>query len=126
VISPFNGDAALVEEGQYRGLPHDIAVATTERLKDQIENSHIFSKVIQSSDCADRAIKIDGKIYSLIHHRRAFHVGVRGHIINCQNGETLYKYDADEQDSKSITLPGQIAEELTNGIKARLICGQSK
>jgi hypothetical protein len=126
VISPFNGDAAFVEEGQYRGLPHDIAVATTERLKDQIENSHMFRKVIQSSDCADRAIKIDGKIYSLINHR-GFHAGVRGQIINCQTGESLYKFDNDdESDSESFKLPIQIAEKLTDGIKAKLICVKPK
>ena len=127
VIAPFNGDSAFVEEGQYRGLPHDIAVATTDRLKDQIEISHIFSKVIQSSDCADRAIKIDGKIYSLIHNRRSFHVGIRGQIINCQTGESLYKFDNDdESDSESFKLPSQIAEKLTDGIKAKLICVKPK
>jgi len=127
VISPFTGDKAFVEEEQYRSFPHDIVIAITEQLKDQMEDSHMFNKVIQSSDCSDRAIKIDGKIYSLIHHRRSFHIGIRGQLINCQTGESLYKFDNDdEQDSEIIKLPGQIAGKLINGIKAKLICEQPK
>jgi hypothetical protein len=126
VISPFNGDAAFVEEDRYRGIPHDIAVATTDELKDLAEDGHLFRKVIQSSDCPKHAVKIDGKIYSLIHHR-GFHAGVRGQIINCQTGETLYKFNNDdEQDSDSYKLPRQIAEKLTDGIKAKLTCGNQK
>jgi hypothetical protein len=124
VISPFNGDAAFVEEDQYRAIPHDIAVATTDELKELVENSHLFSKVILSSDCPKHAIKIEGKIYRLIHHR-GFHAGVRGQIVNCQTGESLYKFDNDdEQDEDSYKLPGQIAEKLTDGIKAKLTCGK--
>ena len=123
VIAPINSDSAFVEEEQYRQLPHNIALAITDNLKDQLEDNHIFSKVIQSSDCVDHAIKIDGKIYSLIHHRRSFHVGIRGQIINCQNGESLYKFDNnDEQDSESVKLPSQIAGKLVAGIKAKLTC----
>ncbi|MFA4918672.1 MAG: hypothetical protein WC581_05400 [Thermodesulfovibrionales bacterium] len=126
VISPFNGDAAFVEEEQYRLLPHQIAVATTEQLKDQIEDSHMFSKVIQSSDCVDRAIRIDGKIYSLSHKRRSFNVFSRGQIINCQTGESLLKFNIENNNSESSKLPYEIAEELTNAIKARLICEKPK
>jgi len=126
VISPFNGDAAFVEEEQYRLLPHQIAVATTEQLKDQIEDSHMFSKVIQSSDCVDRAIRIDGKIYILSHKRRSFNVFSRGQIINCQTGESLYKFDKENNNSESSKLPHEIAEDLTGGIKERLTCEKPK
>ncbi len=126
VISPFNGDAAFVEEDQYKSFPHKIATATTEQLKDQIEDSHMFSKVIQSSDCIDRAIRIDGKIYSLIHNRRSFNVIVRGQIINCQTGNSLLKFNIENNNSQSSKLPHEIAEELTNAIKARLICEKPK
>jgi hypothetical protein len=116
IITPFNGDSAFIEEAQYGHLPPRIALATTERLKDQLEDSHMFRNVIQSSDCTDHAIKIDGKIYSLTHHRRSFHIGIRGQIINCQNGDGLYKYDNDdEQDSEIVKLPGQIAGKLIAG-----------
>jgi hypothetical protein len=122
VIAPISGDNAFVEEEQYKGLPRDIAAANTEQLKEQIEDSQMFKEVIQSPDCVDGAIKIDGKIYSLIHHR-GFHVGIRGQIINCRTGERLYKFDNDdEQDSKSIKIPRQIAEDLTKGIRAKLKC----
>jgi len=125
VISPFNGDAAFVEEDRYKGIPHDIAVATTEELKDQVENSHMFRKVIQSSECVKHAVKIDGKIYSLIHHR-GFHAGIRGQLINCETGESLYKFNNDdEQDSESYKLPSQIAEKLTEGMRAKLKCDKS-
>lgn len=126
IIAPINGDSALVEEEQYRHLPRDIALATTNSLKDQIEDAHIFKKVKQSSDCADHAIKIDAKIYSLIHHRRSFHVGIRGQILNCLTGESIYKFDSDdEQDSEIIKLPGQIADKLVDGIKTKLTCSAS-
>ncbi len=123
VIAPFDGDSSFVEELQYGHLPKEIARATTERLKDTIEDNHIFRSVIQSSDCVDHAIKIDGKIYSLTHYRRSFHVGIRGQITDCQNGERLYIFDNDdEQDSEIVKLPGQIAGKLVAGIKAKLIC----
>lgn len=126
VISPFNGDAAIVEEERYRGIPHDIALETTEDLKDEVENNHLFRKVIESSACAKHAIKIDGKIYRLIHHR-GFHAGVRGQIIDCQTGESIYKFNNDdEQDDDSYKLPSQIAVKLTDGIKAKLSCAKSQ
>jgi hypothetical protein len=115
MIAPFNGDAALVEEEKYKGLPHDFAAETTKLLKEKIEESHLFNKVIQSPDCAENAIKIDGMIYSLDHSKGTFYVGNCGQIINCQNGEVLYKFDNwdDILDSNSSRLPRQIADELT-------------
>lgn len=125
VIAPFSGEGALVEEEKYEHLPREVARTTSEQLKVYLEEDHLFKKVIQSSNCADHAIKIDGKIYSLIHSRRTFHLGVRGQVINCQNGETLYRYDNDdEQDSDIIILPRQIAAKLTEGIKGKMKCGK--
>jgi hypothetical protein len=127
IIVPINGDSAFVEEDRYRSLPHDLAIAITDQLKDQIENGHMFSRVLQSLECSGNAIKVDGKIYSLIHNRRQYHIGIRGQVINCKNGEILYKYDNDdEQDSEIIKLPRQIAERITNGIRAKLICETPK
>jgi len=127
VISPFNADNALVEEDKYKDLPRKIAAASTDRLKDQLEDNHVFGKVLVSTECADHAIKIDGKIYSLIHHKRSYHVDIGGQVINCQTGEVMYKYrNSDEQDSESIILPDQIAGKLMNGIKDKLICEQPK
>jgi hypothetical protein len=122
VITPFDGDSALVEESKYRQLPRDIAQAVTERFKDKIEFNYLFPKVVQSSECVDKAIKIEGKIYTLVHNKRSFHIGVRGRIIDCQNNKPLYLFDHDEKDSESGKLPGQIVDNLYDGIKARLTC----
>jgi len=122
VISPVDSSKVFIEEDQYRGLAPNIAVATTEQLKDQIEDSQMFSRVIQSLDCADGAIKVESKMFSLSHHR-GFHVGIRGQIVNCRTGERLYKFEYDdESDSEAIKIPRQIAEKLTRGIRAKLIC----
>lgn len=122
VIAPFEGDSAFVEESKYKQLPHDIARAVTERLKEQLEFNYIFPKVIQSSVCVDQAIKIEGKIYRVDHQKRTFHAGVRGRIINCQNNIPLYLFDHDEEEFESSKLPGQIADKLYEGIKERLTC----
>ena len=122
VVTPINGDSALVEESKYRRLPHEIAKATTERLKDQIEFNYLFPKVVQSAGCEDQAIKIEGKIYSLDHNKRSFHIGIRGRIIDCQNNKPLYLFDHDEENSENGKLPGQIAEKIYEGIKAKLTC----
>ncbi|HEX9021057.1 MAG TPA: hypothetical protein VF903_07335 [Nitrospirota bacterium] len=123
IIAPFNGDAALVEEEKYEHLPREVARAASEQLKINIEEDHLFKKVLQSSNCADHAVKIDGSIYSLIHSRRTFHLGVRGQVVNCQTGESLYRFDNDdEQDSDIVILPRQIAEKISEGIRAKLKC----
>ena len=122
VVAPIDGDKALVEESKYRHLPHDIALAATEKLKEGIEFNSLFPKVIQSSVCVDNAVKIDGKIYSLVHHKRSFHLGVRGGIIDCRNNKPLYIFDHDEEDSESVKLPIQIADKIVEGIRARLTC----
>ena len=122
IITPFDGDSAFVEESKYRHLPHNIARAATDGLKDRLEFNYIFPKVIQSSVCEDKAIKIDGKIYNLIHQMGTFHIGVRGRIIDCQNNKPLYLYEHDEENSENSKLPGQIVDKLYDGIKARLTC----
>lgn len=122
VITPIDGDSALVEESKYKHLPHDIAQALTERLKDQIEFYYLFPKVVQSSECVDQAIKLEGRIYTLDHNKRSFHLGIRGRIIDCQSNKPLYIFDHDEEDTESGKLPGQIADKLFEGIKGRLTC----
>lgn len=122
VISPVSSEKAFVEEERYKVLPSEFAIATTEQLKIQIEDSQIFGEVIQSPDCVDDAIKIDSRIFSLIHHR-GFHVGIRGQLIDCNTGQRLYVFENDdENDSESIKIPRQIAKNLTEGIRAKLIC----
>src|SRR5260370_41968717 len=68
VIYQFDGGAAFVEEEQYRRIPQFIAADTPEKLRDQIEARHLFKTVVLASDCSGHAIKVDGKLYRLIHH----------------------------------------------------------
>lgn len=124
VISPFNIDSAFVEETQYKGIPHEIAIATVEQFKDYIEEYKMFRKTIISSDCADQAIKIDWKINSLIHNGGSFHVFFSGKIINCQTGETLYKFDREDINSISFRLSHQIADDLSTYMKAIMKCSK--
>jgi hypothetical protein len=122
VVMPIDGESTMVEESKYRHLPYDIAKAVTERLKDQLEFNYLFPKVIQSTGCVDQALKIEGKIYTLDHNKRTFHMGVRGRIIDCQHNKPLYLFDHDEENTESGKLPGQIADKLYDGIKARMTC----
>jgi hypothetical protein len=122
VIAPFDGGSAHVEELKYAHLPAHIAQGATARLKDQLEFYYLFPKVIQSAECADQAVKIEGKIIHLGHFKRAFHVEVRGRIIDCQNNTPLYIFEFDEEDSESAKLPIQIGDKLFEGIKERLTC----
>jgi hypothetical protein len=122
VITPIDGGSAKVEESKYIHLPNYIAKEATERLKEQVEFNYLFPKVIKSEVCEDQAIKIEGKILSLKHYRKNFHVAIRGRIVDCQNNKPLYIFEHDEEDSDSTKLPGQIADKLFEGIKARLTC----
>ncbi len=122
VVMPIDGNSAQVEESKYFHLPQYIARTTTEKLKEQIEFYYLFPKVIQSSACVDQAIKIEGKISYVDHSKGIFHVGIRGRIIDCQNNKPLYIFEHDEEDSESVKLPGQIADKLFEGIKAKLTC----
>jgi hypothetical protein len=121
IIAPFDGDSAFVEEEKYTHLPRSIANATPDHLKEKVEDTHLFRNVAISPNCADHAVKLDGKIYSLSHHR-GFYAGIRGKIIDCKTGESLYKYDKEEQDDDSINLPPQIASKLASGIRAKMAC----
>jgi hypothetical protein len=122
VIAPFDSESTFVEESQYKHLPNAVALASTDKLKDQIQDNRIFSKVIKSSDCVDRAIKIDVKFNNLIHRKREFNLEYSGQIINCQNGERLYTFNSREWADESMRLPGLIVRALVNGIKAKLTC----
>jgi len=125
VISPFNGDATWVEEVKYERLPHGIAVKTTEQLIKLLEDSKMFSKVIQSSDCVDRAVKIDGKINSLIHKKGNFTVKASGKFINCQTGDIIDYFENSNSDSKSDKLPNKIAEEVADDF-IKMMCVKPK
>ena len=116
VISPFNGNEAWVEEVQYKELPQRISVEATEQLKEYIEGTKIFGKVIQSTDCVDRSLKVDGKLSSLTHHR-GFNITFRGKIFNCQTGETLFRFDHNLSDSGAIDLPHKIMEKVAYDIE---------
>jgi hypothetical protein len=122
VLTPFDADSARVEESKYIRLPHSIARTATERLKDQLEFYYLFPKVIQSSACMDQAVKIEGKIIYLYHTMGYFHVGVRGRLIDCQTNKPLYIFEHEEEDSNSVKLPVQFADNLFEGIKDRLTC----
>ncbi len=123
VVDQFDATSAYVEEEQYKNVAPFIAAETPEKLKDQIEARHMFKTVIRASDCSGRAIRVDGKIYSLTQRHLQFHVGIRGQITNCETGESLFKYDSDdESDSESVQLPGQIASKLADGVQARMTC----
>ncbi|MBI4767184.1 MAG: hypothetical protein HY787_21775 [Deltaproteobacteria bacterium] len=122
VITPFDGDSAQIEELKYIHLPPYIARGATEKLKDQVEFYYLFTKVVQSPDCVDQAIRIEGKIVNLDHAKRTFHVKVRGRIVDCRSNQPLYLFEFEEKDSESTRLSGQIADTLLEAIKARLTC----
>jgi len=122
VISPLTGDSVFVEETQYKGIPKDLANATNERLKEYFEENRMFAKTIISTDCADKAIKIDCKLNNLSHRSGRFHTVISGKIINCQTGETLYRFENDEADSQSFRLPDEILKNLSRGIRAKMDC----
>ena len=122
VITPFDGSSAHTEELKYVHLPGHIARGATARLKDQLEFYYLFPKVIQSSECAGQAVRIEGKIIRLDHYKRSFHVEVRGRIMDCQNNKPLYIFEFDEEDSESGKLPILIGDKLFDGIKERLTC----
>jgi hypothetical protein len=126
LLSPISSDSAFVEERKYGHLPPQIASAATDNLKDKLEEGRAFRRVILSSNCATRAIKLEGKIYQLIHNKGKFRIGIRGQIVNCDTGEALYKFHKeDESDSEIRKLPKQIAGHLADGITAKLVCEQS-
>ncbi len=122
VITPFDGDSAKIEELKYVHLPRYIAQGASARLKEQLEFYYVFPKVTQSAECADQAVRIEGKIVNLDHAKRSFHVKVRGRIIDCKNNTPLYLFEFDEDDSESTRLPIQIGDKLFEGIKERLTC----
>jgi hypothetical protein len=120
VITPVKVDKTYVEEEKYRGLPPAIAASTAFQLKELVEESKMFSKVILSSECVDRAIIIDVMIYSLIHKKGNFNVKAIGKISNCKTGIILDKFENNNRDSESVRLPRKIAEEIADGINSTL------
>jgi hypothetical protein len=122
VIAPFDGSSAHVEELKYIHLPRYIAQGATARLKEQLEFYYLFPKVTQSAECADQAVRIEGKIIKLDHYKRSFHVEVRGRVVDCKNNTPLYLFEFDEEDSESTQLPIQIGDKLFEGIKEKLTC----
>jgi len=126
VIAPVNIDSVLVEEVIYKHLPKDIAVHINDKLKDELENSHSFNKIILSSDCSGKAIKVESKIDSLLNYRRDFHVMINEKILNCESGEYLYKFNLDESKEYIVDLSDKIARKIAAGINAKLICQPNK
>ena len=120
VVAPIDGDTALVEESKYRHLPHDIALAATEKLKEGMEFNSLFPKVLQSSVCVDNAVRIEGKIYSLVHYKRSFHLGVRGGIIDCEIITPFIYSNMTKRILKVLNCPFKLRIRLVDGIRARL------
>jgi hypothetical protein len=121
VVVPFKSDTTFVEEEKYNNLPPAIATETTAQLIKYLENSHMFSKVIQSSGCLANAVKIDGKIASLVHHKGNFTIIARGNVTNCQTKIEIEKFENSNSDSKSVKLPNKIAEEVADDFR-QIIC----
>ncbi|RJQ20032.1 MAG: hypothetical protein C4560_05530 [Nitrospiraceae bacterium] len=121
VIAPFTTDTVLVEEDRYRQMPQDIAISIPDRLKDQLSDRQIFKKVILSPECVENALKVEGKLISLIHSMRTFHLGARWQLINCANNERLYSSDnIDYADYISIKLTDQVVNDIVGNTMGQL------
>jgi hypothetical protein len=123
IISPVTSDETIVEEKKYSQLPPQIAALATILLKEKIEDSRMFKNIIQSSECAAGAIKIDTKISSFI-HRRGFHATIRGSIVDCQTNEVIYRFQDVESESNSFKISSEIAQVITKGISKYYQCTQ--
>ncbi len=120
VIIPFNANNAIVEEDKYASLPKTIAARATEHLKENLLEKKSFNKITIADSCTGRAIKVESKIHSLIHHKGKFEVTVKGIIADCSTGESLYEFEVEEKDSDSARLPGNAASKLADGILQKL------
>lgn len=133
IIAPFSTDEVLIEGisegkemvsigGGLKGITNRIG----ETLKDKLAEYKKFDKITQGGECGDRAIKVEGKVIGLAHiHRTGYVVVVRGAIINCTTGETLYKFEVKEDDDELYKVPDKIAKEIAEDIYDKLLCQPS-
>lgn len=129
-IIPFSTDEVLIEGisegkemtnigGGLKGITNRIG----ESLKDKLSAYRKFDKISQGSECGDRSIKVEGKVVSLAHiHRTGFVLFVRGEILNCTTGESLYKFEVKEDDDELYKVPDKIAKKIAEEIYDKLLC----
>lgn len=122
IISPVASDETIVEENKYNQLPPKIAALSTTFLKENIEDSNIFKHVSTSSECTSGAIKIDSKIATLIHHNGEFHATIRGSIVECKTGNTLYRFKEVWSEKDSALVAEKYANDISRSIKKNLVC----
>jgi len=98
-------------------------------VKDKLQDSRLFGKVVQSSSCSGpRMVSVEGKITSLIHNRGKFRASFQGRIVNCKNGETISRFDASERvDAQELDkMSGNIADTFLSEIKKKVSCRKSE
>jgi len=130
IITPFSSDDVLIEGIKEGGEMSDIAgglkgVANRigETLKDKLAEYRKFDNILQGGECGAQSIKVEGKIVYLAHvHRTGFVVLVRGKILNCTTGESLYKFEVKEDDDELYQVPDKIAREIAREIYDKLLC----
>ena len=127
ILMPFSTDRVVVLEKRVRMIasPDTLSVISdtiSEKLKDRLDNSGKFDKVIINGNCVDHAIKIEAKVTALTHHKGRYHIFAEGKISDCKTGVPLYKFELDERDSNLLVIPNQIANEVFNGIQKRMVC----
>lgn len=122
IISPVASDETIVEENKYKQLPPKISALSTTLLKENIEDSNIFKHVSISSECTSGAIKIDSKITTLIHHNGEFHASIRGSIVECKTGDTLYRFKEVWSEKDGSQVSEKYANDISRSIKKHLAC----
>jgi len=126
VIKPFNAGRAIVSNaidvGDGTSTQYGISDSISEKLKGRLDDNKKFDKVQISGSCTDHTLIIEGNITGLSYHKGKFHVFVNGNVSDCKTGESLYKFELEETDSKLMSIPNQIAREISNRTMDRLFC----
>ena len=130
IIAPFGTDEVMfdgITEGkEITNIGSSLKGITSrmeEQLNDKLTEYKKFDKIILGGNCVDGSIKIEGKVIELAHrHRTGYVMLVRGKILNCSTGESLYKFEIEEDDDELHSVPDKIAREIAEEIYEKLLC----
>ncbi|MEK7304315.1 MAG: hypothetical protein AAB174_04625 [Pseudomonadota bacterium] len=125
VLKPFNAGRAIVENadvGNGTSTLNGISDSIGEKLKSRLDDYKKFDKIQIAGSCADHTLIIEGNITGLSHRKGKFHVFVNGNVSDCKTGESLYKFELEETDSKLMSIPNQIAGKISKRTMDRLFC----